>query len=610
MDYKLKNRDGAETTYTKEKLKIPAATGEDMVVFTQGEAQAEKTIDIAENGTFSVEPDAGYAFVKKVSGTVAVPTPEPVLQEKSVELTANGQTTVAPDAGKDGLSKVDITVAVPTPDLQKKTISITANGSGSVLPDEGKDGLSEVDYTVAVPVPELEEKTVEITQNGNLDIIPGSGKSGMSKVSLSVNVSTKYTGPKALDYEGVNFVSWDGTVVESWTLAQLATKTELPPLPEAPAVYSAPCVFRGAKYPSVATLISGGFPAENARRIVREFATQCMSWNSTLEALKEANMPAVVGVVLEAGKTLDYGDWGGTGSTLPIAQMPLAVVLAVPEALTISLSGMGNYAIMDDGQGNKYATAPASLNYTEAGEYVLYLWPKAKGDMGVAIPESMRPYVKAIICVAYFGNPQGWTGAASFAAGNAPWMGCAKIKSAALSPNCLVAGALGLSGCYALEAVSFPVQIFAAASDAQVDISQFFAESSNSDSAAAQAMRRLEFLCMPPTNVVGATGGWNAVAGVEALCLTKDPGNIYSATPTGGITTYPFIRLREIDLSHCTELIPYPFYLGEDSSIGESLIWYTENGGIAGVIKVPAALLEQYKAASGWSDYADYIVGV
>lgn len=75
MDYKLKNRDGVETTYAKDKIKIPAATGDSMVVFTQGEAQAEKTVDIAENGAFTVEPDAGYAFVKRVSGTVDVPAP-------------------------------------------------------------------------------------------------------------------------------------------------------------------------------------------------------------------------------------------------------------------------------------------------------------------------------------------------------------------------------------------------------------------------------------------------------------------------------------------------------------------------------------------------------
>ena len=74
MDYKLKNRDGVETTYTKDKIKIPAATGDNMVVFTQGEVQAEKTVTITENGTTEVTPDAGYGSVKKCGVTVDVPT--------------------------------------------------------------------------------------------------------------------------------------------------------------------------------------------------------------------------------------------------------------------------------------------------------------------------------------------------------------------------------------------------------------------------------------------------------------------------------------------------------------------------------------------------------
>lgn len=141
-------------TYTQDGDKITITEDDgSMVVFTQGETQAEKTVDIKENGAFTVEPDAGFSFVRKVSGTVAVPTPAPALQEKSVKITSNGRTSVSPDAGKDGLSQVDITVAVPTPTttLQKKSISITANGTGSVLPDAGNVGLSEVEYTVNVP---------------------------------------------------------------------------------------------------------------------------------------------------------------------------------------------------------------------------------------------------------------------------------------------------------------------------------------------------------------------------------------------------------------------------------------------------------------------------
>lgn len=124
MDYKLKTRDGVETTYAKDKIKIPAATGDNKVVFTRGEAQAEKTVDITANGDFEVEPDAGYAFIKKVSGTVDVPMPtppEPTAQEKTVTITENGTTEVTPDGGYDFLSGVTINTNVPIPTAPKIT---------------------------------------------------------------------------------------------------------------------------------------------------------------------------------------------------------------------------------------------------------------------------------------------------------------------------------------------------------------------------------------------------------------------------------------------------------------------------------------------------------
>lgn len=126
MDYKLKNRDGVETTYAKDKIKIPAATGDSMVVFTQGEAQAEKTVDININGAFIVEPDTGYAFIKRVSGTVDVPVspaPEPLAQEKTVTITANGTTEVTPDDGYGFLTRVTVNTNVPIQTGPKITIT-------------------------------------------------------------------------------------------------------------------------------------------------------------------------------------------------------------------------------------------------------------------------------------------------------------------------------------------------------------------------------------------------------------------------------------------------------------------------------------------------------
>lgn len=571
MDYKLKNRDGVETTYTKEKLKIPAATGDSMVVFTQGEVQAEKTVTITKNGTTEVIPDAGYGSLKKVGVTVDVPTSAPV--------------------------------------LQKKSISITANGSGSVLPDAGKDGLSEVAYTVNVPAstPALQEKTVTITENGTTEVLPDSGMDGLSKVTVDVDVSVSTnSAPKSLNYEGINFVSWDGTVVETWTLAQLQKATKLPDLPDAPRAYMAPCMSNGTYFPTVKMAVEGmGITVESAYELIKHMTTQCFGWNSTLADLKAANMPAVVGVVFEARKNFDMGDLG-TATSVPIQRMPMAVVLEVPDNTTISLSKF-DYEILDDGQGNH---KPSSLSYAAGGEYVLYLRYTSPGpSSGYAVSEEMRPYVKSIICAAYFGDPGNYVGCATFR-NKSPWELCPNIKCISLSPNCTSTGFQVTDGCMSLETVSFPVKLYATSAEQKLSMEAFFYNSDNAEY--AQYARRLKFVCMPPASIIGAVSGWNAVAGAEAICITKDPGAISAAPYNTPTAAYAFVQMRLVDLSYCAEMVPYPFYLGSESigDKGKLLDVATANGWNACKIKVPAALLDQYKAAEGWSGYANYIVGV
>lgn len=112
MGFKLKDGSGVEHTYDQKKLKIPAATGDSMVVFTQGEAQVEKTVDINANGAFTVEPDAGYSFVKKVSGTVNVPAPVTSVNGK----TGDVKTGMIVNFTLDTAQSQDITSDVPFAD--------------------------------------------------------------------------------------------------------------------------------------------------------------------------------------------------------------------------------------------------------------------------------------------------------------------------------------------------------------------------------------------------------------------------------------------------------------------------------------------------------------
>lgn len=614
MDYKLKNRDGVETTYTKEKLKIPAATGDSMVVFTQGEAQAEKTVDISKNGAFTVEPDAGFTFVKRVSGTVAVPTPEPVLQEKSVNITSNGQTSVTPDSGKDGLSKVDITVAVPTPapKLQKKSVSITANGTGSVLPDAGNDGLSEVDYTVDVPAstPVLQEKTITITENGTTEVTPDSGQDGLSKVTVDVDVlsSTVY------NPEGINFIHVDGTIVESWTLSKLQKADALPEVPSKSL---------GAKsFPAIVS----GFPYGNTAQPPVEDADICSTlfWNSTLAELKEANEPANVGLCYNCNYSWSGVDGGY--KTYPMRQAPHIVVLELPRAMDFTLKG--SFRFWDNGLGQQVTTVTNKLSFPDAGKYCVQFRIITPADaQQPMITEEMRPYVKAIIFpMADKDKMSSGNNTLYFKTDLQlmpnPYYKCPNIKTVAFSPRCSGTGKYEgttewnnngfFLGCYSLETVSIPVAPSGYNGDGFI-LEMIFLRNKDNEIPYGAMSYNLKSIIVPKAATSSNIYWANCIGGIESIVFNRSFGNL---DPKGTLfqnwffTQQEFIvpwpNLKLIDLSRCG-------FWDFNLLFGDGAEGYTRlklPAGKAITIKVPASQLDAYKAADGWKDFADYIVGV
>lgn len=71
-----------------------------------------KSIDINENGTYSVEKSDNVDGMSSVEINVNVPIPEPNLQTKSISITENGTQTISADNGYDGLQSVSITTNV------------------------------------------------------------------------------------------------------------------------------------------------------------------------------------------------------------------------------------------------------------------------------------------------------------------------------------------------------------------------------------------------------------------------------------------------------------------------------------------------------------------
>lgn len=138
---------------------MPSAGYNAMAKVTATPVLQEKTA--ASNG--DIEPDAGYAGLKKV--TVAVPA-APEGQTKDIRITQNGVSSVSPDGGFV-LNQVNITTDV-APNLQNKTL--TENGRYTA--DDGYDGLGEVTVDVAGGGSLETNKEVTLTENGTAEITP------------------------------------------------------------------------------------------------------------------------------------------------------------------------------------------------------------------------------------------------------------------------------------------------------------------------------------------------------------------------------------------------------------------------------------------------------
>lgn len=418
-------------------------------------------------------------------------------------------------------------------------------------------------------------------------VTPATLKSGVTAHDAS---GAKITGtldtapPKESD---INFWDYDGTLLYSWTLAELATKTELPPLPSHDGLI-------------------------------------CQGWNWTLQDIKDAGRELDIGAlyITDDGKTRLYVDV----DTETWDDFVLNYWQSTRNATTV-----------DWGDG----TTPETLNkesyiehrhvYASSGSYVITMsvkegatmWPGHDGSMLIAKNEADSGRCAMLRRVE--------VGARAVGTDPQCFRNCSRLESISLpqttkvyTPRAfeqctqlrvLIAADIDeirqtFYNCANLRAIATPKGTTQSGNNA---IASTAVRQINFDMTTAYYAQALERVHIKAVN--GQVGNFSACRSLLEVTIPADATTFVAAafqgdnalrrvTCLGDIASIPaqvFQRcypLRFVDFTHCTAVPTLANVNAFDQTHAQM------------EIRVPASLADTWKAATNWSSLADHIVGV
>ena len=420
-------------------------------------------------------------------------------------------------------------------------------------------------------------------------VTPASLKSGVTAHDAS---GAKITGtldtapPKESD---INFWDYDGTLLYSWTLAELATKTELPPLPSHDGLV-------------------------------------CQGWNWTLQDIKDAGRELDIGAlyITDDGKTRLYVDvdtetwddfvlnyWQSNANTTTVdwgdgttpetknasswiehrhvyaSSGSYVITMSVKEGKTMRL-GNGTNGRMLIANGETDSGRCAMLAKVEIGERVIRVTERAFFGAArlksVAVPsgvlfEPLRTFEQAA-------NIRAVTAAFSSAIIQT-FYNCVNLRAIA-TPK----GTTQSDDRYITNTAVRRVNFDMTAADQAQALERVHIKAANGKVGDFGACRSLLEVTIPAdatTFIAAAFRGDNALRRVTCL------GDIASIPAQVFQRCYP---LRFVDLTHCTAVPTLANVNAFDQTHAQL------------EIRVPASLVAEWKAATNWSSLADHIVGV
>ena len=331
----------------------------------------------------------------------------------------------------------------------------------------------------------------------------------------------------------ITFYDYDGTIVTSWTLEELATKTALP------------------DYPSHNGLI-------------------CQGWNWSLADLKITNRKMNVGAMY-------ITDDGATRLHIRIATIgrmtvPLYIFQTVANGVTIDW-GDGSAEETLVGTGNVNTTH----TYAEPGDYVISLMP----NDGCTLSFGANSFSYCVM------GPTGnngrvycnmlqeiYIGDGVTSIDSSAFYNCYSLASITIPDGVTSIGSHAFSNCYSLASITIP--------DGVTSIGTY----------AFQNCYSIASITIPD----GVTSiGSYAFSNCYSLASITIPDGVTSIDRSAFYNCY---GMRYYDFSACTSVpaLSNTNAFGNIPSDCQMLI--------------PAALYDEWKAATNWSTYANYIVGV
>lgn len=420
-------------------------------------------------------------------------------------------------------------------------------------------------------------------------VTPATLKSGVTAHDASgakITGTLDTTPPEESD---INFWDYDGTLLYSWTVAELATKTELPPLPSHDGLI-------------------------------------CQGWNWTLQDIKDAGRELDIGAlyITDDGKTrlyvdvdtetwddfvLNYRqsaynavtiDWGD-GSALELASTSMQTTIRHTYAQS------GSYMItLTVAEGKKLRFG--------SSDGVKMLIAMDEADMGrCAMLKKVEMGANIELVDVYTFRGCARLESVSVASG-VPFNGLRLFEQCTSLRAIVVGGTFGVRQtfyhCSNLRAISTPKGA------TQVDnyaIANTAVRQMNIDMTATNQARSLERVHIKAVD--GQVGNFGDCRSLLEVTIPEDATTFVPAafqgdnalrrvTCLGDIASIPaqvFRRcypLRFVDLTHCTAVPTLANVNAFDSTHAQL------------EIRVPASLADAWKAATNWSSLADHIVGV